>query len=265
MKKYKKYIFHIDIDAYFAQAEEKRNPQLKGKPVGVGFGNKRGILSTVNYIAREFGLHSGMPYFKAIKACPNMVLVTADHKYYYELSNEIFKFVENKFKIKVEVGSVDEVYIDVSSNVNRYDNDYLKLANEIKDSIFKKFDLTCSIGISDIKIFSKIATEFNKPNGIATLFSNEIKKKLYNKPIKVLLGVGSKTNAILKENDIITVYDFILLYEDDLERAQELFGNKKPLMLYEQATGKINDPIDVEFRDVKSLSRDKTYSINLDS
>ena len=264
MKEYKKYIFHMDIDSFFAQAEEVRNPKYKNKPIGIGGKGKRSVIATTNYKARSLGIYAGMPVYKAKKIWPELIIIDSDYNYYLNLSNQIFSMLSKKYNTRIERTSIDECHIDMKGQIKHFKGDYYELGKDIQKIIYNAFNLTVSIGISDKKIFSKICTNFNKPNGITTLFTDEIKRKLYNKPINTLIGVGKKTKEQLNNIDIISIFDYILIFEKNELEITKLLG-KVASFFYDQATGKIDDDVNIDFIKLKSISKDVTFDKELSS
>ena len=163
-------ILHIDMDAFFAAVEEKRNPTLVGKPVvigGTGDPTKRGVVSTANYEARKYGIHSALPLRTAYKLCPHAVFLPVDFEAYEAASRQFKTVLLNITTIMEDVG-VDEAYIDISDEPDS--NEFI--VNKIKSGIFEKTGLTCSIGIAPNKLLAKIASDMEKPNGL-TVFTGD--------------------------------------------------------------------------------------------
>jgi DNA polymerase-4 len=165
----KKVIFQLDLDAFFASVEELENPDLKNKPVAVGseLGGK-GVITTANYKAREYGLHSAMPIFKAKRLCPDLVLIESNYMKYTLKSEEIFTIVKGLVD-KLEMASIDEAYADVSKIIFEKNLDPRDYARYIQREVLRKTGLGISIGISENRVMAKMASGMKKPMGVETL------------------------------------------------------------------------------------------------
>src|SRR4030043_586841 len=184
-------IIHIDMDAFFAAVEEKKNPALTGKPVVIGGGgnpNKRGVVSTANYEARKYGIHSAMPLRTAYKLCPHATFLPADFESYMHASQE-FKSVLLTITPVMENAGIDEVFLDVSELLETSE----RIVARIKTGIKEKTGLTCSIGIAPNKLLAKIASDFRKPDGLTILNTTDTESQLWPLPIRKLYGIGPKT------------------------------------------------------------------------
>jgi len=172
----KKIIFTIDLDSFFASCEEARNPEYKGMPLAVvtGHGDKRGVVGACNYPARDKGIHAGMPLFKANRLCPKLVKIETDFEYYVEKGEEVFQIID-KYTNKLEVGSIDEVFIDVADKTDR--ENAVSYAKKIYFEVLEKTGLTISIGISDNKIISKVASGLDKPSGITEIYTDQLDER----------------------------------------------------------------------------------------
>lgn len=252
MSNYRK-IIHIDMDYFFAQVEEKANPSLKNKPFAVGGTNpKRGVISTCNYIAREYGIHSAMPTAIALQKCPELILINTDFDKYKAASATI-KEIFHSFTDKVEPLSLDEAYLDVT-DVLEYQNSATLIAKEIKRLIFKKTGLTGSAGVAPNKLLAKIASDINKPNGLYVITPNQVTNFVKNLPVKKLFGVGKVSQKKLKGMNIETCLELQQLSLAELIKVFGKFGNN----LYNYARGidnRIVNPIRVR----KSISVENTY------
>ena len=158
-------IFHVDMDAFFASIEIAKNPSLKNKPVIVGGQpNERGVVSTCSYEARQFGVRSAMPLKEAKRLCPNAIFLNGSYALYREYSDYIMSIFK-KLTAKVEIVSIDEAYLDVTEKVDMYGG-AVALAQFLKQVIFKRTGLTCSIGIASNKLVAKVSAGTAKPNGL---------------------------------------------------------------------------------------------------
>lgn len=258
----KKVIFTLDIDAFFAQVEENKNPNFKNKPIAVGKKlNNKGIVATCNYKAREYGVHGGMPYFKAIKLCPELIFLDSNFTEYQEYSEEIFQIC-SKFTNKIQVASIDEAFLDVTNFLKN--TTPLEYAKKIQNQIFEKTNLTTSIGISDNLELSKMASSMKKPFGIETLYKNEIKYKLWSLPIRKLYYVGRASEEIFIQNNIKTIGDLANINNNSLlyENIYKKIGVRLDF-LFKISNGSGTTELDLKETNNKSLSYSKTLPITL--
>ena len=184
-------IIHVDMDAFYASVEQLDNPELKGKPVAVGGGGKRGVVSAASYEARVFGVRSAISGAIARKRCPELIFVKPRFDRYKEISKQIRK-IFHEYTDKVEPLSLDEAYLDVTENKKGVLSASI-LAEEIRDRIFQKTGLTASAGISINKFIAKVASDYNKPNGQKTVDPEEVIPFLEELDIRKFYGVGKVT------------------------------------------------------------------------
>ncbi|KEI35939.1 DNA polymerase IV [Francisella sp. W12-1067] len=252
-------IIHIDMDYFFAQVEEKANPNLKDKPFAVGGTNpKRGVISTCNYIARKYGVHSAMPTSIAMQKCPNLILLNTDFAKYKAASATIRKIFYS-FTDKVEPLSLDEAYLDVT-DVVEYKNSATLIAQAIKKQIFEKTGLTGSAGIAPNKLLAKIASDINKPNGLYVITPEQVDDFIKDLPVKKLFGVGKVSQEKLKSMNVETCSQ---LQQLSLNILTEKFG-KFGSSLYNYARG-IDNRIVNTIRIRKSISVENTYQNDLNT
>lgn len=198
-------IFHIDLNAFFASAEVVRNSALEGLPIVVGGLSKRSVVCTASYVAREYGVRSAMPLFKALELCPDLIVLKGDYDWYKELSGRFFSYLKT-FTPCIEIASIDECYMDVTEIICNYKRP-LDLAWQIQQEVKEKLSLTCSIGVGPNKFLAKMASDMKKPMGITVLRKQEIERKLWPLSIDNMFGIGKKTAATLKKNGILTIKD----------------------------------------------------------
>jgi DNA polymerase-4 len=184
-----KAILLIDMDSFFASCHAATDESLKKVPAIVASPNMRGIASTANYPAREFGIKSGMPIFKIKELCPNIKIIPPDFKLYVETSDAILKYVYDNFSKKIESVSIDEFYVDVTNVWKKYGS-VKKIADTIREGVYKKFNLTCSIGVSTNRFLAKMGSEINKPNGTCVLLTEHVEEKIWNFPVSKMFGIG---------------------------------------------------------------------------
>jgi DNA polymerase IV (archaeal DinB-like DNA polymerase) len=249
-------IFHLDMDHFFTAVEQREHPEIKGKPVIVGAdpkeGKGRGVVSTSSYEARKAGVRSGMPISRAYKLCPEATYLRPNFPLYIKVSNEIMQIAQ-KYTDKFEQWGIDEAFLDVTTKSADF-NEAKTIAEQIKHEIKQKTDLTCSIGIGPNKLIAKIASDFQKPDGLTIIRENEVEKFLAPLPARKLLWVGRKTEDRLKTMGINTIGD---LAHTDPTILTETFGMMGTQM-YLSAHG--IDKSEVETRyGVKSISHETTF------
>lgn len=246
-------ILHIDMDAFFAAVEQKRRPDLIGKPVVIGGGGdpkKRGVVSTASYEAREYGIHSAMPLITAYKLCPHAIFLPVDYREYSRVS-ALFKAVLHTVSPVMEDVGIDEAFLDISS----IDKPSEEISAEIKRLIFEATGLTCSIGIAPNKLLAKIASDLKKPDGLTVVSEKDIETMLWPLPVRKLWGIGPKTEIALKEMGIATVGELAAL---PLDYLIERFGNSYGSYLFEASRGIDDNPL-VTHWEPKSSSREITF------
>lgn len=259
-----KLIFTIDLDAFFASAEELRNPGINNQPLAVGYDFKgKGIVTSGNYLAREYGVKAGMPLFKAKELCPKIKIIQPDMEYYERLSNAVFETILT-FTHKVEIVSVDECYVDVTDLLRRYEP--LKIASIIKNKVFEETNLVVSIGISTDIALSKMASGMAKPNGICTLYRHEIEEKLWPLDISKLYFVGRMSVPKFNDNGIYTIGDLanIDLNSKEYSILRSLMGINLEVLI-NMANGYSRERVIYKPDLVKGMSKDNTlhYTITL--
>lgn len=185
-------IIHIDMDCFYASIEIRDNPKLQGKPVAVGgSAQKRGVLSTCNYEARKFGLHSAMSTAQALKKCPHLILLPVNMSLYKQVSQQIHQIFQRYTSI-IEPLSLDEAYLDVT-DCQKCAGSATWIAQEIRQAIFNELHLTASAGIAPLKFLAKIASEQNKPNGQFVINPEQVEQFIYNLPLSKIPSVGKVT------------------------------------------------------------------------
>ncbi|MCR1972272.1 DNA polymerase IV [Clostridium cochlearium] len=241
-------IMHIDLDAFFASVEQRDNPKLKGKPVIVGGTSGRGVVATASYEARKYGVHSAMPVFMARKKCPYGIYVPSRHDRYREVSKNIFKIFYEITEV-VEPVSIDEAYLDITN----CGKEPLQVVDYIKKEIWKRERLTASIGISYNKFLAKLASDWNKPNGIKIIKKDMIPDILLPLSINKVHGMGKKS---VKKMNNIGVFKIEDMYKLPLDLFIEYFG-KFGLEIYERIRGIDNREVEVG-RERKSIGNETT-------
>ncbi|WP_370175874.1 DNA polymerase IV [Leeuwenhoekiella palythoae] len=251
-------IIHVDMDAFYASVEQLDNPELRGKPVAVGGGSERGVVSAASYEARKFGVRSAMAGALARKLCPDLIFVKTRFDRYREISGQI-REVFHEYTDLVEPLSLDEAYLDVTENKKGNPSATL-IAKEIRAKIKEKTGLNASAGISINKFIAKVASDVNKPNGQKTVNPEEVLPFLEALDIRKFYGVGKVTAEKMYQLGIFTGND---LKSKSLEFLQEKFG-KSGNHYYNVVRG-IHLSEVKPHRIRKSLGAERTFSENISS
>lgn len=246
------------MDAFYASVEQMDNPALRGKPIAVGGGGTRGVVSAASYEARKFGVRSALSGVLARKYCPELIFVRPRFDRYKEISNKIRKIFLDYTDL-VEPLSLDEAYLDVTENKKGNPSASL-IAQEIRKRIFEEVGLTASAGISINKFVAKVASDYNKPNGQKTVNPDEVIAFLEALPIKKFYGVGKVTTEKMYQLGIFTGLD---LKGKSLEFLEKHFG-KSGGYYYHIVRGIHNSEVKPE-RTAKSVATEHTFRENLTS
>jgi len=241
------------MDAFFAAVEEKRHPELIGKPLvigGSGDPTKRGVVSTASYEARKFGIHSAMPLKTAYELCPHAVYLPVDYEAYSRESQKI-KAILRRYTSLVEDVGIDEAFLDISG----IDKPSDEIAKEIKNEIKEETGLTGSIGIAPNKLLAKIASDLDKPDGLTIIPENDIARILRPLPVRKLWGIGPKTEKYLNDMGIDTIGTLASL---PLETLTDRFGPSYGTYLYHASKGIDDSPL-ITHWEPKSISRETTF------
>ncbi len=258
---------HIDMDAFFASVEERDKPYLRGLPVIIGAdpkgGSGRGVVSTANYKARELGIHSALPIQSAWKRCEaarrgggaRCVFITGNHHRYTSVSKEVFSIVRAHIPIVSET-SIDEAYMDLSF-CETYDT-AKALATSLKRTLKKETNLSCSIGIGANKMIAKIASDYEKPNGLTVVRPEETEAFLAPLPIRAIPGIGVVAEQRCNRQGIYTVADAQQISWQD---AESLFG-KHGFSLWERFRGIDERKIETAPPTRKSIGKHHTFAVD---
>lgn len=251
-----RYVLHVDLDEFIAAVEILRRPELRGRPVvvgGRGDPTKRGVVSTANYEARRYGVHSGMPLRTAVRRCPDAVFLPVDRDAYEEASRNVMNVLSG-FTDALEVWGWDEAFLNVSGDPEN-------LAREIEAAMTSKTGLSCSIGIGDNKLRAKTATQFAKPAGVHWLTARDWFEVMGDRPTEALWGIGKKTARRLAEAGIKTVRE--LADADDAILATA-FGPRSGPWLAALARGEGSSSVSGAPRRAKSRSMELTFDEDVD-
>jgi len=253
----------VDLDYFFAQLEELRNPALKGKPVVVGMYSGRtedsGAVSTSNYLARKFGVKSGLPLFLAKKRLEgkDAIFLPVDYDYYQEISDKLMTILRG-FADALEQAGIDEAYLDVTNRTHGSYEEAQALVAEMKRAVKEQVGVTFSVGIGPNKLIAKIASDMHKPDGVTIIRPEEVQAFLSHLPVDSLLGVGKKTVAKMAEMGIKTIGD---LAKYDVQRLMEFFGKTLGVYFHNASNGIDNEPVQ-EAGEAESIGRMGTLKEN---
>ena len=242
----------MDCDSFYASVEKRDYPELIDKPVIIG-GGRRGVVSTACYIARIRGVHSAMPMYRALKLCPDAVIIKPRMKLYAEVSLEIRKMML-ELTPAVEPISLDEAFLDLGGTQRLHKKPPAVLLAELTNRIKNELGLTGSIGLSHNKFLAKVASDLNKPNGFSIIGKQETEKFLFNQPVNILWGVGAGTKEKLGAMGIRTLSDLLRWEESDFVRKFGTSGKRLKAL----ASGKDNRRVMAE-RLIKSISNETTF------
>ncbi len=282
-------IAHLDMDAFFASVELLRYPQLRGLPVVIGGGRRsaddevlrrhatvplseippsafpllrdyvgRGVITTATYPARQFGVGSAMGMMKAARLCPQAIVLPVDFDEVRKYSR-LFKATISEIAPVVEDRGVDEVYIDFTEVPGGQREGGRVLARLIQRSIFEKTALTCSIGVAPNKLLAKMASEFNKPNGISIVYEADVPTRIWPLPVRKINGIGPKTEVKLAKLHLHTIGDIASQSRDWLI---DNFGMAGGAWLHTAAWGRDDRPVVTDSEPV-SMSRETTFERDL--
>jgi len=251
-------IIHLDLDAFYCAVEERKNPELAGKPFAVGGRPEaRGVVASCSYAARMYGVRSAMPMARALRLCPMLIILPGRHREYSNISQQVMQIL-SALTPHIERVSIDEAFIDVSElSINSE-----ALASQIQSTIGESLGLPCSLGVATNKLVAKIATDVGKaavrgidpPKAITVVQPGEEATFLAPLPVQALWGVGPKTAERLKQRAIYTIGDLAQLPETELVRQFGINGHELAL----HARGIDNSPI-YSSHEIKSISQEFTY------
>ncbi len=249
----RRFIVHIDIDAFFAAVETLLDPTLKGKPVVVGgLPHERGVASTCSYEARRYGVHSGMPLAKAYELCPHAVFVRGNHHVYQSFSETFFRIL-GEYTPDVEKASLDEAYLDFTRCGNLYPS-FSRAAMALKERVERELGLSVSVGVGPNKILAKLAAKKAKPGGYFEIEPGGEEEFLRGLGIEALPGIGPKSQVILRLLNVHRLGDLWGLPRPSLRALFGLEGEE----LYLRARGIDTRPV-VSRTAPKSVSRETTF------
>lgn len=244
-----KKIIHIDMDCFYAAVEIKKNPFLRGKPLGIGGPpQSRSVLCTANYEARKFGVHSAMPSSQAIRLCPQLIIIPPDFESYKSESKKVRSILERFTKV-IEPLSLDEAYLDVTT-CKEFNNSGTLIAQEIRRLIYVELQLTASAGIAPNKFLAKVASDWKKPNGQFVIRPEDVGGFVEKLPVKKIFGVGKITSQKMYDLGLMTCAD---IQNQSLQQLTNWFGSRAH-ELYNFSRG-------IDHREVESHSERKSLTV----
>ena len=249
-------IIHIDMDAFFASVEQRDNPELRGRPIAVGYDGPRGVVATASYEARRFGVHSALAMATAKRRCPGLTVVPGRYHVYKEVSRAMHD-IFHEYTDLIEPISLDEAFLDVTENKPCIEL-AVDIAREIKEKIRQRLRLTASAGVSYNKFLAKIASDMHKPDGLTVIHPLRAQQFVDALRIERFWGVGPRTAEQMHRLGIFTGAD---LRERSLEYLTERFG-KMGRVLYGFARGEDERPVVTEWVR-KSVSCEHTFERDL--
>lgn len=252
----RRWIMHVDMDAFFASVEQRDDPALQGKPVIVCGKSRRSVVATASYEARAFGVHSAMPLSQAKRLCPHGCFVAPRFEAYREASDAIHQVMLH-YADAYEPISLDEAFLDISGMGSQYPT-LGSIGRAIKEEIRCAVHLTASVGIAPNKFLAKMASDMNKPDGLCIIPYGREQEVLAPLPVRRLWGVGSVTEKKLLAAGFRTIAD---IQEATPEKLSALLGNQGPL-LKALSLGIDERPI-ISSRQVKSIGDESTYEYDL--
>ncbi|MEV4682859.1 DNA polymerase IV [Streptomyces kurssanovii] len=252
-------ILHLDMDAFFAAAEQAAKPSLRGKPVIVGGLGPRGVVATASYEARRFGVHSAMPMAQARRLAPNAACLVPRFSLYRSVSEQVMELL-GRLSPLVEPLSLDEAFVDLEAGGAAHDAPSARETGErLRADIRAVTGLTGSVGLAGSKMIAKIASEQAKPDGLVLIDPGTERDLLGPLPVRTLPGVGPATGEHLRRAGMTTVADLAEAGEDELVR---LLGRAHGASLFRMALGHDDRPVVAE-RDAKSVSVEDTFDVDL--
>ncbi len=245
-------IIHIDMDAFFASVELRDRPELKHLPVVISSHHPRAVIAAASYPARQFGLRSAMSMSQAKKLCPQVVVIEPNFNKYREVSAQIHQIFQ-RYTLLIEPLSLDEAYLDVTENLFALPS-ATEVAQRIRAEIVQTTGLTASAGVAPNKFLAKVASDWNKPDGLCVIKPSQVQSFIQHLPLKKIPGVGKVTQEKLKQLQLETLGDLQKIEESTLIHHFGKYGHQ--LFLYAQG---IDDrPVQVE-RERQQISKETTF------
>ena len=246
------FIAHLDCDAFYAAVEKRDNPELQDKPLIIG-GGKRGVVSTACYIARTRGVGSAMPMFKALKACPDAVVIKPDMAKYAKVGREVREMMRGLTPL-VQPLSIDEAFMDLSGTERLHHQSPARTMADLANRIEKEIGISVSIGLAANKFLAKVASDLDKPRGFSIIGHAEAKAFLAKQSVSLIWGVGKALQAKLARHGITRIAQLQRMEENDLMAAYGVMGRR----LYSLSRGE-DSRIVTTGNAAKSISSETTF------
>ncbi len=251
-------IFHIDGDSFFVSAEQVLRPELKGQEVVIGYDKSHSIVVAVSYEAKNKGIKVPMKMYEVKKILPNIKVIKPNHKLYEDISQRIYNFIYANYSRYIEIGSIDEWYVDVTNYSSKYSSP-LRLAKKLQKDIYEKIGVSVSIGISYNKFLAKMAANLNKPYGVSIIRKKDIPILLWPLDINKYTGIGKSLSRSLMENGIKTIGDLAKISPND-SRFIKIFKNKINHFI-DEANGISDDRIDLSNNESSSIGAQHSFEL----
>ncbi len=250
-------ILHVDMDAFYASVEEREQPPLRGKPLVVGGRPElRGVVAAANYTARAFGIRSAMPTARAVRLCPQLIVLPPRGALYSSVSKQIHE-IFRRYTPQIEPLSLDEAFLDVRGSEKLY-GDAEEIGLRIKAEILEELRLVASVGVAPNKFLAKLASDEEKPDGFTVIREHEIQQYLDPLPVSRIWGVGKVAQKKLNDRGIITVFDMRQTSEEYLEAEFGKIGRR----LWQLCFGIDNRKV-ISDSEARSVSRETTFDVDV--
>lgn len=252
-----RWIIHADMDAFYASVEQRDHPEYRGKPVIVGGKSNRGVVAAASYEARQYGVHSAMPIMEAKRRCPQGIYVVPQISKYAEISAQIVHIFAD-FSPQIETLALDEAFLDVTGMELLYE-DVMHIARQIKNRVYAELGLIVSVGVAANKFLAKLASAYQKPDGLVIIRPGEELDFLAPLPVSRLWGVGEATEKKLKLLQVDSVGKLRQIDPYTLERTL----GKHAIELYNLAWGRDERPV-IPDREAKSIGNEDTFEMDVE-
>lgn len=248
-------VLHVDCDCFFAAVEMRDQPQFRHVPLAIGgSSDRRGVISTCNYIARKYGVRSAMASAQAKRLCPDLVLIPGNMQKYRDVSKQVMEILE-QYALQMEVVSVDEAYLELAPTSNG-----TKVAEQIRQHIESELGITVSVGVAPNKFLAKVASDWRKPNGQFVILPSDVARFVEQLEVKKIPGVGPKSAEKLQDMGIFTCGHIQQIPDDELLKRFGKFGQ----LLIERSKGLDNRELS-QGRLRKSISIERTFPEDIQS
>jgi len=253
---YKLSLAHIDCDAFYAAVEKRDNPALRDKPVIIG-GGTRGVVSTACYIARIHGVHSAMPMFKALAACPDAIVIKPDMDKYAKVGREVRAMMQDLTPL-VQPISIDEAFLDLAGTQELHRHPPALVLARFSQRVEQEIGISVSVGLSYCKFLAKVASDFDKPRGFSVIGEAEAVSFLRDQPVTMIWGVGKAFASVLERDGLRTIGQIQALERGELMKRYGSMGDR----LFHLSRGEDTRRVSPD-REAKSVSAETTFNSDL--